>query len=218
MAVRREHRKEVALSVRIFGIDAKGQVFSQSASTVNVSVEGAMLDGVQREIKPGEVIGLTYGQKKARFRVQWAGEPGTPQEGKIGLQNVVPSNVVWDVPLPPRGLDDKGRAFNSSPREHPRVKCGSSVELKPMGEPPVYSKVGDISEGGCFVEMMVPLRAGTRLKILLWLKEDKVMAEGIVANSRPGFGVGIKFTELSPRDADRLRDFLKSMVRIPVHH
>jgi hypothetical protein len=39
----------------------------------------------------------------------------------------------------------------------------------------------------------------------------------MVANSRPGFGVGIKFTEMSRADSERLKDFLKSLVRIPVH-
>jgi PilZ domain len=87
--------------------------------------------------------------------------------------------------------------------------------LRPLGEAPVWSKIGDISEGGCFVEMMIPLKAGTRLKISLWLKDNKVMAEGVVANSRPGFGVGIKFTEMSSQDSEKLRDFVKSLVSIP---
>jgi hypothetical protein len=218
MATRRELRKDVALSVRIYGTDAHGQVFSESVSTVNVSLEGAMLKGFQRTIKPGEIIGLTYGGKKARFRVQWVGEPGTERAGRIGVQNVTPSSCVWDVPLPPKGLDEKGRAYASSPRAHARMKCSSSVELKPTGQPPVWSRIGDISEGGCFVEMMIPLPTGTRIKISLWLKDDKVLAEGVVANSRPGFGVGVRFTEMSHADVERLRDFLKSMVRIPISH
>jgi PilZ domain len=216
MAARREHRKNVELSVRIFGTDANGRIFSECVSTVNVSVQGAMLGGVNRPIKPGEIIGLTYGKSKARFRVQWVGEAGTPQAGKIGVQNVVASSCVWDVPLPKEGLDDEGRAFASGPRQNPRLKCSSSVELRPPGQPPVWSRVGDISEGGCFVEMMIPLQPGTRLKISLWLKNNKVTAEGVVANSRPGFGVGVRFTDMSKQDSDALKDFLKSLVRIPV--
>ena len=217
MATRRELRKDVALTVRIFGTDANGHVFSEIVSTVNVSLEGAMLRGVDRPVKAGEIIGLTYGKNKARFRVQWAGEPGGPLEGRIGVQNVAPSTSIWGIPLPQKGLDEQGRVFASSPRHHPRMKCSNSVELRATGEPPVWSKVGDISEGGCFVEMMIPLQPGTRLRISLWLKDNKVTAEGMVANSRPGFGVGIKFTEMSRADSERLKDFLKSLVRIPVH-
>lgn len=216
MATRREHRKDVKLSVRIFGTDAHGNIFSDFVTTVNVSLQGAMLSGIKRQIKAGEVIGLTYGKNKARFRVQWVGQLGTGQQGHMGVQNVVPSNCVWDIPLPPRGLDAQGRAFGTPPRQHPRLKCSNSVELRATGQPPVWSKVGDVSEGGCFVEMMIPLQAGTRLKISLWLKDDKVAAEGVVAHSRAGFGVGIRFTEMSRTDAERLKEFLKSMVRIPV--
>jgi hypothetical protein len=216
MATRREHRKDVELSVRIFGIDANGRIFSECVSTVNVSVQGAMLGGVYRLIKPGEIIGLTYGKSKARFRVQWVGQPGTPQAGRIGIQNVAAVGCIWDVPLPKDGIDEQGRAIASSPRLNPRMKCSNSVELRPLGQPPMWSKVGDLSEGGCFVEMMIPLQAGTRMKISLWLKDSKVVAEGVVANTRPGFGVGIRFTEMSKQDSDCLKDFLKSLVRIPV--
>jgi hypothetical protein len=212
----REQRKQVALTVRIFGTDSTGHVFSDSVSTVNVSFEGAMLTGVNRPIKSGEIIGLTYGKNKARFRVQWVGQPGTPNQGRMGIQNVLPTSCIWDLPLQPRESAEAKSNFAVA-RRHARVKCTNSVQLNSNGEPPVWSKANDLSEGGCFVEMMIPVKTGTRLKISLWLKDDKVVAEGIVVHSRPAYGVGIQFTEMSQRDAARLRDFLKSLVRIPVH-
>jgi hypothetical protein len=214
MATRRQIRKEVMLSVRIYGTDANGRPFSDCVSTVNVSLEGAMIEGMNRPIKAGEVIGLSYGKNKARFRVQWVGQPGTVQQGRMGIQNVVAGTCVWDVPLPKSDTDERGRTL-AAPRPQPRMKCSTSAELRPLGEAPLWSKIGDISEGGCFVEMMIPLKPGTRLKISLWLKNDKVAAEGVVANSRPGFGVGIRFTEMSPPDVERLREFAKSLISIP---
>lgn len=201
------------MTVRIFGTDSTGHVFSDSVSTVNISFEGAMLAGVQRPIKPGEIIGLTYGKNKARFCVRWVGEPGTPNQGRMGVQSVMPTNCIWDVPLPPRAPDVTSKYAVA--RRHARLKCTSSVQLNANGEPPVWSKAGDLSEGGCFVEMMIPVKAGTRLKISLWLQDDKVVAEGVVVHSRPAYGVGIQFTEMSRRDAERLREFLKSLVRFP---
>jgi hypothetical protein len=212
----REQRKQVALTVRIFGTDSTGRVFSDSVSTVNVSFEGAMLSGVNRSIQAGEIIGLTYGKNKARFRVQWAGQPGTPNQGRLGIQNVMPTSCIWDLPLQPRNAQE-AKSNYAVARRHTRMKCSSSVQLNPNGEPPVWSKAADLSEGGCFVEMMIPVKMGTRLKIALWLKDDKVVAEGVVVHSRPAYGVGIQFTEMSQRDAERLREFLKSLVRIPLH-
>lgn len=212
----REQRKQVALTVRIFGTDSTGHVFSDSVSTVNVSFEGAMLSGVNRPIQAGEIIGLTYGKNKARFRVQWVGQPGTPNQGRVGVQNVMPTSCIWDLPLQPRSAQE-AKSNYAVARRHARLKCSSSVQLNPNGEPPVWSKAADLSEGGCFVEMMIPVKMGTRLKISLWLKDDKVVAEGVVVHSRPAYGVGIQFTEMSRLDAERLREFLKSLVRIPLH-
>lgn len=217
MATRSQNRKEIALSVRIFGTDANGRVFSETVSTVNVSFEGAMLKGVNRPIQPGEIIGLTYGNHKARFQVRWVGQRGSGQEGRIGLENVVPDTCIWDMPLPRRSTGNQPGTF-PHPRQHKRLKCSNSVELRPFGQPPVWSKVGDISEGGCFVEMMLPLQPGTRMKISLWLKDNKVTAEGVVVHSRPASGVGVRFTDMSRHDSDELREFLKSMVRIPAVH
>src|SRR5947209_9828673 len=162
MSTRREARKEVALGVRIFGTDAHGQVFSETVSTVNVSLEGAMLKGVRLAIKPGEIIGLTYGNSKARFRVQWVGQRGSGQEGRIGLRSVLPGKCLWDLPLP-ASTSNVERKYGVA-RKYKRLKCSNSIELRPFGQPPVWSKVGEVGEGGCFVELMIPIQPGTRMK------------------------------------------------------
>jgi PilZ domain-containing protein len=69
--------------------------------------------------------------------------------------------------------------------------------------------------GGCFVEMPIPLKQGTVLKLGLWIKESKLWLNGKVVNSRPGFGIGIQFMDLSHEDIERLRQFLRSMARVP---
>lgn len=218
MAARREHRKQIALSVRIFGTDANGRVFSETVSTVNVSLQGAMLKGLNRPIKPGEIIGLTYGTNKARFRVQWVGQAGSGQQGCLGVSSVMGGKCLWDIDLPSGEAPVPQEPSYPVQRRHKRWKCGNSVELRPFGQPPVWTKIGEIGEGGCFVEMMLPLQPGTRMKISLWLKDDKVTAEAIVVYSRPAYGVGVRFTEMSHRDSEHLREFLKSMVRIPAVH
>jgi hypothetical protein len=63
--------------------------------------------------------------------------------------------------------------------------------------------------------MQVPLREGSKVKVGLWVNETKLWATGKVVNSRPGFGIGIQFAELSKVDADRLQQFLRSIARLP---
>lgn len=218
MGQRREPRKTVSLPVRIFGTDVHGRPFSENVSTLNVSRDGAALSGVQAEIKVGEIIGLTYGKNKGRFRVTWVGQPATPQIGRVGLLNVSPAKPLWDFPLPEPSLDEFRRhSMGAERRKHTRLKCVNSVELQPGGAAaPIWGKAVDLSMGGCFVEMPIPLPVGTKLKLGLWVKETKLWATAKVVNSRPGFGIGIEFTEMSPEDAERLKQFLQGMTRIPL--
>jgi hypothetical protein len=217
MGKRREPRKPTKLPVRIFGTDAGGRAFSANVFTIDVSRDGARVSGVQVDIKPGETIGLAYGKNKARFSVKWVGERGTQYEGHIGLLNLAPQNSLWDFPAPAPAADDFGKTEASERRKHPRLKCVNSVELHPERQTaPIWGKALDLSLGGCFVEMPIPLKQGTKLKIALWVKEEKLQLEGKVVNSRPGFGIGIQFTDIAPENEERLRQYLKSITRIPI--
>jgi PilZ domain len=216
MGQRREPRTAAKLSVRIFGTDANGRAFSENVSTVDVSRSGARLEGVQAEVKPGDIIGITCGTKKSRFCVKWVGRPATPQANQVGLLNVTPEKQIWDLSLPSAGVDSFGRQSASERREYPRLKCMNSAHLRPEGEAAaIWSKVLDLSVGGCFVEMPIPLKRGTRLNLELWLSDQKKLSlVGKVVNSRPGFGIGIQFGKISPQDIQELRRYLKSITQI----
>ncbi len=218
MGQRREPRKDLTVSVRIFGTDAEGHTFSETVSTINVSREGAKLTGLRAKVKVGEIVGLAYGTIKGRFCVKWTGGMGTTSAGQVGLQNTAPEKSFWDFPLPAPGLDEYGRASKGSERRrHPRLKCVNSVELYPEGDSAkVWGKASDLSLGGCFVEMPMPLKEGTKLKVVLWVREEKLLAKARVVSSRPGFGIGIQFSEITPEDTARLKQFLQSITRLPV--
>jgi hypothetical protein len=215
---RREPRKNVKVSVRIFGTDAEGRPFSESVSTFNVSREGVGVSGVTAQVKVGEIVGLAYGKNKGRFAVKWAGQFGSPQAGRVGLASLSPDKPLWDFPLPSPSFDEFGRqAMGAERRKHTRLKCVNSVELHPgTATAPIWGKATDLSLGGCFVEMPIPLPVGTKVKLGLWIKETKLWAAGKVVNSRPGFGIGIQFSEISPEEAEQLKQFLQGMTRLPM--
>ncbi|HEY1265410.1 MAG TPA: PilZ domain-containing protein [Terriglobales bacterium] len=229
MGKRLELRHAIRLPVRIFGTDADGQMFSENVFSFDISPQGARLDGVKSKIKVGEIIGVSHGASKGRFAVKWVGKAGTPQAGQIGLVTVSPEKNIWDAPLPKGGSDNytepvahadrrqADRRQGGERRENARLKCVISVQLQPEGESaPIWGKAVDMSLGGCFVEMPIPLPKGTRLKIGIWINDNKLRASGRVVSSRPGFGIGVQFTELSQMDAGQLRDFLKSITQIPM--
>lgn len=96
---RRSPRITTQLPVRIWGIDAHSTPFMQLATLTNISMGGAEVRGIRRQLQPGEILELQYCGEKAQFRVVWAGALGTQREGSIGLQ-VLPAKLVpWDVDL-----------------------------------------------------------------------------------------------------------------------
>jgi CheY-like chemotaxis protein len=60
----------------------------QATHLIDVSHRGARVAGVAFSLKPGEVVNLSSDGCDARFLIIWVGEPGTPQEGQIGLQSL----------------------------------------------------------------------------------------------------------------------------------
>ena len=106
MGKRREPRVQARLQVRIAGIDASGRALLQMVPTRNISRQGALLAGIQGEVKIGETIVITYKNSKARFRVTWVGDAGTERAGQIGVQSVEPEKCIWDTKtLPPMAAD-----------------------------------------------------------------------------------------------------------------
>jgi hypothetical protein len=215
MAKRREPRKEVKLPVRIFGTDLGGQVFSEKVFTTNVSRHGAELAGVAVQLRLEETIGLTYKTTKVNFRVKWVGQPNTPKAGQVGLLNLTPEKALWDFPLPEPGID--GWRDTRDRRAHPRVKCTCSLEIYAGGESsPTRTRTTDLSLGGCYIEMPLPLARGTTVRVGLWIKETKIWASGKVVTSNPGFGIGVQFIEMSATEKQVLRDFLRSLTNLPI--
>jgi hypothetical protein len=211
MGKRREPRKLVQLPVRIFGTDSAGRIFSENVTTVDISYNGAKLSGIRAKIKTDEVIGVSVGSNKVHFRVKWVGDPGSPVEGQIGLLNLAPEKRLWELALPGLGADDFRQSYKDR-RRYIRVKCSISAELHPFGQPVIRGKASDLSEGGCFVEMPIPLQVDTTFEIAIWLGQTKLRLKGAVASSAPGFGIGVRFVNPSPADRDALKRHVVSLI------
>ena len=97
---RKEERITKALRVLVRGVDRNGQPFAQSAFTVDFSHRGARLEGIAYLTWPGEIIQVKRRWRKARFRVVWVGEIGTPQAGQVGVFALELNKNIWGSLLP----------------------------------------------------------------------------------------------------------------------
>jgi hypothetical protein len=97
---RQKPRVPKTLRVTVKGYDAKGNPFAQSAYTVDLSKDGARLDGVGFLTKPGDTIEVRRRWRKARFKVVWIGQVGTSESNHVGVFGLQKEKDIWHVELP----------------------------------------------------------------------------------------------------------------------
>lgn len=210
MGRRSQPRKEAAVQIRIFGTDRDSHVFSEKVSTVNISRKGAKLAGVQAELGLDDIVGLTYGNNRVHFRVKWVGETGTPLAGCLGLLNISPEKPLWDFALPADAVDDYQQTMVEL-RKNPRYRCQNSVEIHVEEGASFWGTVSDLSLGGCYVEIPIPLELGKKLKVGIWFGQSKAWADAQVTHKTPGVGIGMRFIKISEADLEQIRRFLETI-------
>ncbi len=220
---RREVRVTRPLTVRLWGLDAGGRPFGSAATTLDISPSGACVEGVSGQLAAGNIVGLQYEDRKARFAVAWVGEAGSERAGQVGLKCLEPEKKVWGkaleeeppppvqapepatapAPGPPQGIARRqgGDRRREERRHNPRYRASGGVQMYPAGlEVRVWGTLTDISLGGCYVESMAPLPAGTEVGLELESDGDRLQARAAVRVSHPGCGMGIQFLTLEEED------------------
>jgi hypothetical protein len=92
---RRQSRTTSAFPVRIWGVDSKSQAFQETVSAKNLSEEGALLLGMQRILRPGDILQLQYNGRVTTFLIVWIGNPATRMSGQVGLQRTMCEAPGW---------------------------------------------------------------------------------------------------------------------------
>jgi hypothetical protein len=208
MGQRRTSRDEVIVPVRIWGVDASGQPFIEAAFTRNISADGARLEGVPRKLQPGDIVGLTYLQKKTRLRVAWIGQAGSPEEGHVGLQALAGGESHWPLLSTIKKRDIYGRPPGKDRRQQERVKSNIKAKLHTPGQTfAIWGTVEDMCSGGCYLNTTYSLEAGRALTICLFLNNHQLWIEGLVISNHADAGIGIKFTRMDRQCREWLGDF-----------
>jgi hypothetical protein len=94
---RRNPRITALLPVRIWGVDAHSLPFAELARVKNVSDGGAVVQGLRRRVRPGEILEVQSDEGKAQFRVIWVGRTGSRAEGEIGIQSLPSEPDIWEL-------------------------------------------------------------------------------------------------------------------------
>ena len=119
---RREKRIATVHPIRLWGMDSRGRPFIEAASTLDVSGKGARVKGVKVKLVVGDVVGLSSGGQKGRFRVVWVGQAGTLEACNVGLQSLEFKKHLWELKLPDSSFDTYTRPPQREHRLLTRLK------------------------------------------------------------------------------------------------
>jgi hypothetical protein len=94
---RREARSATELLVTVWGIDTRGERFLQEAHAREISLSGALLSGLDVEVRSGDVIGILYAGKKARYRVVWVRYGNEQSRIQAAVHRMDPDICPWQA-------------------------------------------------------------------------------------------------------------------------
>jgi hypothetical protein len=213
MEKRPESRIAADIPVRIWGMDADGKPFFQSAMASSLSSEGALLSRIHHTLKQGEIIGIQYGDKKARFEIKWLKVVGVPKTFEAGVQLLAGQTVPWAEVAGKDKPAAKPAERGSEKRRFVRHKVTFpiTISFRDGRRSHMQCNATDIGGRGCYVESLVPLNIDTEVIITFWIDSNKFNTKGIVRASDPGVGMGIEFTALEMQIQQQLQEYLEKI-------
>jgi hypothetical protein len=92
---RREPRIKADLPIRVWGVDTWGKRFLQEVRARDISLNGALLSGLDSELRSGDVVGILYAGKQARYRVVWVRQSGSADKVQAAVHRFAPDECPW---------------------------------------------------------------------------------------------------------------------------
>jgi hypothetical protein len=217
MGLKPEPRLDVELPIRVFGMGADKRPFSNQALARNISHHGAKLSGLETHLRPGDVVGVQFGDRKARCTVIWVVDAGPANKIAVGVNLVEGQPCPWEKEMQATsGVPEApGRTEPSSDnqRKFPRHRVPFPIEIRDKDAVGSFmnTRSADISGHGCYVETMMPLPVGKKLNITFWLDSEKINTTAVVRSSDGGVGMGIEFSGLDHSTQERLQQHIEGM-------
>jgi PilZ domain len=209
---------KVDLLIRVFGMDAGGRPFSQDAHCQNISARGAQLSGLEKQLRPGDIIGVQFGDRKARCTVMWAGDGGRARKIEAGVKILLGQPCPWQAELERPRTKTGGPISRTAPvakdkRKFPRQRIAFAIEIVDGNSSAsrLQTSTADIAGGGCYVETRHPLPLRKMLNITFWLNSKRVQTEAIVRTSDSGVGMGIEFIGLDEAMQKLLQEQIETL-------
>jgi hypothetical protein len=218
--------RELALAsceVRVWGMDTEEKPFIQAATARHMTEKGALLTGVL-PVKFGDVVGLRYQERKARFRVTWVSDQDPAQTRSIGVDCIEDINFFGvrkqPIPIEPTSKlysENHARTNADAPpnrRKAERFNCRVAADVAlDNSVAQAHASVTDISRKGCYLQMVTPFPVGSGVGLSIYAKDlpEPLVVRGVVRTCHPMVGMGVEFSDVSPVDVQAMHTVLQQL-------
>ncbi len=203
--------------VKVWGIGSDGKPFNVNVVANELSFHGARLDGIDCIKAAGDAIWVQYESQKARFRVIWVSK--SSPKSQVGIRPVEPDKCIWPEQLWAVKRDESYIGVLTSSdtpqrerRQYVRYRSAGDVGFRaPGAERYIWGKLGEISLGGCYVEVSTPVAVGTVLEISLRVGDKEMAFNGEVRMSVASLGMGLEFVAFHGDAREELKQVLQKL-------
>jgi hypothetical protein len=97
---RKESRFRLSLPVKVSGIDESGEPFAIDVMATSLSRSGALLTGLDVELRCGDMLVVEYDGRKAHFRIVWFLNLGPRIGAEVAVHRPNHEPCPWADELP----------------------------------------------------------------------------------------------------------------------
>lgn len=119
--------------------------------------------------------------------------------------------VAWEGPGRQAGI----RFVDLLPETRDELKSWLNQQSSEIekDDPPVRSKLTDLSLGGCYLEMASPFPVRTVIVLSMRVGQLQVRAEGVVRVMHPELGMGVEFTQRTRQQREHVEQFIQGLMK-----
>ncbi|HEV2289595.1 MAG TPA: PilZ domain-containing protein [Candidatus Acidoferrales bacterium] len=122
-------------------------------------------------------------------------------------------NPTGSDPLHP---DSSPHSAQSGRRRFERTPCRIPAKIRIAEEDVIVpGTVTDVSPAGCYIEMLAPLPADTKVELTLSSGASNLFCTGVVRSTLSGMGMGVAFDSMNASQLEKLRTIVPEIPVIP---
>jgi hypothetical protein len=96
MERRKEPRTRLSLPVTVSGTDAEGERFTMNVRATSLSRSGALLRGIEAELRCGDLLAVEYEGRRADFRIVWVLNLGKHRSADVAVHQPGGQACPWE--------------------------------------------------------------------------------------------------------------------------